>query len=120
MTESVQAHSVAKVEEIPPGERKIVSIESREIGILNVDNTFYAFRNICPHAFAPICLGRVEGRVTSTGPPSIDYDTKPSVLMCPWHLWEFDLETGCSLVDPSLKLKKYKVEVSDGEVLVYV
>lgn len=115
----MQAHKVARVDEVPPGTRKIVSVGSKEIGIFNVNDTFHAILNICPHAFAPICNGRIEGRVTSNGPHDLQYDATPTLLMCPWHLWEFDLETGGCLVDRKMKLKKYPVEVRGGDIFIY-
>ena len=54
-------HVVATVDEIPPGERKIVELEGRSLGIFNIDGDFYAVRNICPHQGAPLCEGRLTG-----------------------------------------------------------
>ena len=42
-------HVVARVEEIPPGGRKIIRVEGREVGLFNLDGTFYALKNACPH-----------------------------------------------------------------------
>ena len=116
----MQPHKIASVSDIPPGERKIVVVDGKQIGVFRIDDEFYAFRNICPHAFAPVCRGRLEGCVTSDGPHHIEYDKKTTILMCPWHLWEFDIKTGRSLVDPKLRLKRYDVYVKDGEVFVIV
>ena len=51
--------AVARVSEIPPGQRKIVvPFRGRAgIGIFNVGGTFYAVRNICPHKNGPLCTG---------------------------------------------------------------
>ena len=50
-------HVVATVDEIPPGERKIVEIGGRSLGIFNIKGEFYALRNICPHQGGPLCEG---------------------------------------------------------------
>ena len=42
-------HIIGTVDEIPPGERKLVTIEGREIGVFNIRGEFYALRNRCPH-----------------------------------------------------------------------
>lgn len=52
---------VGRVDELPPGSRKIVMAGGRSIGVFNVKGTYYALRNTCPHQFAPLCLGRVTG-----------------------------------------------------------
>ena len=54
-------HIVARVEEIPPGGRKIVRLEGREVGVLNLGGSFYALKNSCPHQAARVCLCRVVG-----------------------------------------------------------
>ena len=48
-------HVVASVDEIAPGTCKIVSVAGREIGVFNVDRTFYALINRCPHEGAALC-----------------------------------------------------------------
>lgn len=42
------------------------------------------------------------------------------VLRCPWHGWEFDLESGRCLDDDSLRAAVYPVEVADGVVRIEV
>ena len=48
-------HAVGSVGEIAPGERKIVEVEGRSIGVFNVRGTYVAVLNVCPHALAPVC-----------------------------------------------------------------
>ena len=55
------------VADLPPGQRKIVTVDGRSIGVFNVHGRYYALRNLCPHRRAPLCLGRVRGLVTSDG-----------------------------------------------------
>jgi len=40
------------VEDIPPGGRKVVRLEGREVGVFNLDGEFYALKNSCPHQAA--------------------------------------------------------------------
>ncbi|HEY2440280.1 MAG TPA: Rieske 2Fe-2S domain-containing protein, partial [Solirubrobacteraceae bacterium] len=48
---------VARADEIAPGERKIVQIGSRSIGVFNVAGEYFALRNRCPHQGGPLCQG---------------------------------------------------------------
>jgi 3-phenylpropionate/trans-cinnamate dioxygenase ferredoxin subunit len=42
------------------------------------------------------------------------------VLRCPWHGWEFDLDTGRSLMTPTrVGIRTYPVSVRDGTVMVH-
>jgi nitrite reductase/ring-hydroxylating ferredoxin subunit len=120
---------VARVDELPPGERRIVvPFRGRAgIGVFNVGGQLHALRNICPHKSGPLCAGRVVGRVVAAAPPSgrpLD-DAQHAIvgdgelLRCPWHLWEFEIATGRCVADASLRVKTYPVVVEDGWVVVY-
>jgi 3-phenylpropionate/trans-cinnamate dioxygenase ferredoxin subunit len=44
-----------------------------------------------------------------------------AILRCPWHGWEFSLDTGRSIFDPdNVRVKAYAVAVVDGAVIVEV
>jgi 3-phenylpropionate/trans-cinnamate dioxygenase ferredoxin subunit len=105
-------HVVAEVEEIPPGERKIVEIGGRSIGVFNVAGEFYALRNTCPHQGGPLCQGRLTGFVMARVPGEYTYTRKGEILRCPWHGWEFDVKTGQSWFDPmQTRVRAYPVTV---------
>jgi nitrite reductase (NADH) small subunit len=117
---------VGRVEEIPPGGRKlVVPFRGRAgIGVFNIDGAFYALRNLCPHKSGPLCTGFISGRMIADLPPTtaneggLRYEDEGRVIRCPWHLWEFDIPTGACLVDPSVRVKTYPVVVRDGEIIV--
>jgi 3-phenylpropionate/trans-cinnamate dioxygenase ferredoxin subunit len=101
---------VASVDEIPPGERKIVEIAGRSIGVFNVHGEFYALRNRCPHQGGPLCTGPVGGFVSSSGPGEYHLTRHGEILRCPWHGWEFDIRTGQSWFDPTrVRVRSYDV-----------
>ena len=103
---------VSRVGEIPPGERKIVEVEGRSIGVFNVGGRFYALRNRCPHQGGPLCEGRLSGLVLSPRPGEYECDREGEILRCPWHGWEFDITTGQSWFDPSqVRVRTYPVTV---------
>jgi nitrite reductase/ring-hydroxylating ferredoxin subunit len=106
-------HPVARSDEIPPGGRKIVSVGRVEIGLFNVGGEIRAYRNACPHAGAPVCLGRVSGTSLPSQVYEYVYGREGRVLRCPWHGWEFDLLTGEHLVDPETRLKAVAVEAEN-------
>jgi nitrite reductase (NADH) small subunit len=107
-------HVVAEVADIPPGERLIVTLDGRSIGVFNVSGRFYAVRNRCPHQGGPLCLGALVGLATAERPGAISYTREGEILRCPWHGWEFDLATGRSVFDPTrTRVKSYPVEVEE-------
>jgi 3-phenylpropionate/trans-cinnamate dioxygenase ferredoxin subunit len=109
---------VATVDEIPPGERKIVQVGGRSIGIFNAGGEFFALRNQCPHEGGPLCEGYLSGFVTSKTPGEYQYSRKGEILRCPWHAWEFDIRTGQSWFDPAkTRVRRYEVHVAPGSAL---
>ncbi len=105
-------HPVAKISDLPPGARRLVQVGNYEIGLFNVGGELRAYRNICPHAGAPVCVGRISGTTLPSRVYEYDYGHEECILRCPWHGWEFDLRTGEHLVDPATRLKKIAVEVA--------
>ena len=116
---------VAKVWEIPTGERKIVvPFRGRAgIGVFNVNGSFYAVRNICPHKHGPLCTGELSGWVATEAPPSVQsadiaVDGLGEILRCPWHQWPFDIATGKCRTDPTMRVKTYPVKIDGDDIVV--
>ena len=78
----------------------------------------HGVRNRCPHSGAPLCRGRVRDR--EAGEPGAYALAGERVLRCPWHGWEFDLESGRCLDDAAMRAAVYPVEIADGAVRVLV
>ncbi|MBH0192268.1 MAG: Rieske 2Fe-2S domain-containing protein [Nitrospira sp.] len=71
-------HKVAQLDELSPGQSKIVTVNARAIALFNVGGTFYAIHNSCPHEGGPLIEGRLKG----------------FVVACPWHDLAFDIRNG--------------------------
>ena len=105
-------HVVGRISELPPGERKIVEVEGRSIGVFNVHGQFYALRNRCPHQAAPLCLGAIKGMPLPGKLGEYIWAREGEILRCPWHGWEFDITTGRSIFNPHrTRVKTYEVTV---------
>lgn len=117
---SKNKHFAGTVKELKEQGRMIVQVKKLEVGIFNVSNHYYAWVNVCPHAAAPIC----EGVICGTRLPSLVYDYKygkeQEVIRCPWHGWEFDLQTGKHLAEEKVKLREVEVEVEGDEIFLYI
>jgi len=109
---ATERHVVCRVEELPPGERKIVDVAGRSIGVFNVKGTYYALRNRCPHHGAPLCRGILKDLVLGPAPYHYQVDREGEVLQCPWHGWEFDVTNGRSVFNPHrIRVRRYDVTV---------
>jgi 3-phenylpropionate/trans-cinnamate dioxygenase ferredoxin subunit len=111
---------VGSVDELRREGCRVVTVHGRRIGVLSVDDEFFAVRNKCPHKGAPLCEGTVAGTFVPSGPHEYVYGMENRVLRCPWHGWEFDLTTGRSLFQPDdVKVKVYPVTVEGDEVILH-
>jgi nitrite reductase/ring-hydroxylating ferredoxin subunit len=109
---------VARLDEFPPDERRIVSVGGRSIGVFRVRDRFFAIRNRCPHQGGPLCEGRVFPRASASTPGEYALDADVPLLACPWHGWEYDLATGQSWIGAGEPhVRSYPVSVERGDVL---
>jgi len=106
-------------EEPDAGERLVIDVGGRKIGVVNVDGEFVAVANDCVHAGGPVGVGMLSGMVAAS-PDEWEYDWKREgeILACPWHGWEFDIFTGEHLSNQAYRLLTDDVRVSDGTVYV--
>ena len=107
---------VARASEIGPGERRMLEVKGHSIGLFNVHGKFIAVLNLCPHELAPVCRGRVGGTTLPSQPGEYRWGREGEILACPWHGWEFDLQTGKAIADSRVRLRRYPVSVVDGTV----
>jgi nitrite reductase/ring-hydroxylating ferredoxin subunit len=111
---------VDKLDEFLPGSRRILQVGKLSIGVLNVAGTYHALLNRCPHHGAPLCEGIVRGTMTDTAAHEYSYGRHNQFITCPWHGYEFALETGRPLLDINLRVPVFTVAVEDGDVVLYV
>jgi nitrite reductase/ring-hydroxylating ferredoxin subunit len=109
-------HIIGHVSELAPGERRVVEVDGRSIGVFNVQGQFYALRNRCPHQGAPLCLGAIKGMALPSKPGEYRWGREGEILRCPWHGWEFDITSGRSIFNPHrMRVRTYEVTVEPDE-----
>lgn len=108
-------HYVAPVDEVGPGERVLIDVRGREIGVFNLDGAYAAVANYCVHQGGPIAEGILTGGTLQADENlEVVYDESARCLHCPWHGWEFDVQTGEHTAPTRHRLPTYDVEVRDG------
>lgn len=113
-----QRWPVARASELPPGEHVLVEVKRHSIGLFNVNGSYVAALNMCPHELAPVCRGRVSGTTLPSAPGEYRWGREGEILTCPWHGWEFDLLNGRMLADNRVRLRLYPVTVEDDTVYI--
>lgn len=111
-------HEVGSLADVERDGRVVARIGGREIGVVRDPHSgaLHGVRNRCPHSGAPLCLGSVVER--ASGSPGRYALAGRPVLHCPWHGWEYDLESGRCLDDEQMRATVYPVRVDNGRVLV--
>lgn len=92
----------ASCAELWEGEKLAVTVSGRPLLLVHLNSVVYAYENRCAHLGVPMSVGRLEG------------DT----LVCPAHEWKYDAHNGHCLNPLGKKLKRFPVQVRDGEILV--
>src|SRR5262245_35515830 len=90
------------IADLPPGGGVPVEVGGKLIAVFNLGGSFYAIDNECPHKGASLADGAL-------------LETR---IVCPMHRWQFDLKTGQNPINPELRVRRYPVEVREGDVWV--
>jgi len=114
---------VGREDEFGEWDRKIIAQGDLEIGVFHVGGEFFAYENNCVHQGGPACQGKIIGRVqevlgkdqTSRG---LRFSETDIHIVCPWHGYEYNIKTGRHPGDKNVRLKSYKVRITDHEVYV--
>jgi nitrite reductase/ring-hydroxylating ferredoxin subunit len=118
-------HTVADANEIEEGGRILVQIEGKPIGIFNIDGEYHAYLSWCPHQSGPCAEGNITGTQEATFDSDtleteLEYVSEGEILNCPWHGWEFDLNSRECISTNTVSLPSFPVNIKDGKITVEV
>ena len=85
---------VARTSEIAAGSKQKITLESQEILLTNIDGSYYAINNKCPHMGGSLYDGNLES----------------DVIVCPRHGSAFNVKTGENVRDAKILFLKIKVK----------
>ncbi len=116
---------MARVGEIGDGDRRLVQAGRVVVGIFRIRERYYAYRNRCVHQGGPVCQGTILGKVQAVLARDRHviretFSDDEIHLVCPWHGYEYNIETGVCAADPTLRLTAYQVIERDGGIYVRV
>ncbi len=96
--------TVARTDQIPPGICRTVEVEGVFLAVCNVNGTYRAVDNTCPHAGGPLGESALDGEV----------------LECPWHGWRFNVRTGERPENHEIRVTCVEVRVLGTNVQVKI
>ena len=95
--------TVAPVDELSPGQHRVVDVDGAQIVVFNLDGEYYALEDLCTHDGGQLTGGTVEG----------------DQIVCPRHGARFSIRTGEALTAPAHEpTATFPVRVENGEVQV--
>src|SRR3954462_1260265 len=92
------------LDELPPGTVREVVIDNRTYALCNVDGCVFALSGDCPHRNGPLGHGALHGHI----------------LLCPWHLWRFDVRTGESDMGSDCRIATYPATVQARSIHIEI
>lgn len=115
---------VGAAADVPEGNGILVMLaDGREVGIFRVDGQVVAYENSCAHQGGPVCTGDILGKYLQILAPDKtvlreEFSATELHLVCPWHGWEYRLDTGECAVNPRYRLRRVPVAERDGLVFL--
>jgi 3-phenylpropionate/trans-cinnamate dioxygenase ferredoxin subunit len=98
-----QWQDVAAAADVAEDAPLAVKIGEREIGIYALNGSYYALEDVCPHAYALLSQGFVDGEE----------------IECPLHGAKFHIPSGRCTKEPADRdLARYEVRVEGGRLFV--
>jgi len=83
-------------------EAKEFTVGDKTICVANVNGTITAMDNVCLHRGGPLGQGMIE----------------EGKLVCPWHGWQYDPQTGQAVHSPAAKVAVYPLKMENEDVLI--
>lgn len=93
---------IGSTSDLPLGRAITRTVGERKIALCHTASGFYALDNTCPHRGGPLGEGDVIGEE----------------LVCPWHLWGFEVATGNCGGNPDLGVAPHELRVEGDRLLV--
>lgn len=98
---SKEYRKVADATELPRGKTLCVEVDGREILLCHTAEGIFAVDNLCTHAEARLCEGKLKGQR----------------ILCPLHGAAFDVRDGSVLSRPaSIPLATYRVRADEDGI----
>ena len=113
---------IGELKEFADGDYRVLRVDDFEFGVFRQGGRVVAYENYCPHDGGPVCQGKVIPRVEEELAPDKTSRglrfSKSRNVVCPWHGWEFDIETGRHCGDGRWRLRPVEIQVRDDRIYV--
>jgi len=91
---------VARASDLPLGRVKGIQVGERRIALYHTAKGFFASDGVCPHRGGPLAEGDIIG----------------DEIVCPWHLWGFNMQTGICDGNREISIVTHEVKIGRAHV----
>lgn len=95
---------VAHLMDLPPGSMKSIDLDGRPLALFHTASGIHATDGRCPHRGGPLAEGDLIGEQ----------------VVCPWHLWTFDVRSGQCVDFPDVCVAVHSTELRGDSIFVSV
>jgi nitrite reductase (NADH) small subunit len=92
----------ASINDVKPGRVMRLVLDGRVIALYHTQSGFFASDNTCPHRGGPLAEGDLIG----------------DEIICPWHLWGFDVASGICTGNPDISIVTHELKIEGDRILV--
>ena len=93
---------IGSVHDLPVRRAKTLVVDGRRIALYHTESGFFASDNTCPHRGGPLGEGDLIG----------------DEIICPWHLWGFEVATGMCTGNPRIRIATHEIRIEGDRLLV--
>lgn len=112
-------HDVCAAPELRPGTMVETLVGARTVVIARTHRGhLYAFGGHCLHQGAPLSRGRLMSGVEGGRAGEYNLAEERELVKCPWHGYEYDLESGAALFDGRRRLRVFPVREVAGRIVI--
>jgi nitrite reductase (NADH) small subunit len=113
------SHDVCAAADLQPGAMVETTIGGRPVVVARSRaGRVYALAGRCLHHGAPLAHGRLLAAVDGAAPGDYRLAGCQEILKCPWHGYEYDLESGAALFDGRRRLRRFTVHERGGRIVI--
>lgn len=89
---------------VPESQPVEIVADGRVFAVFKVDGTIHVLDGICAHAGGPLGKGSL----------------RKNIVTCPWHGWQFNIETGRHCLTERICQTTYPARIEAGSVIIDV
>jgi nitrite reductase/ring-hydroxylating ferredoxin subunit len=107
-----------ELDKVPVGQPVFAEACDTELAVFHLDepDRVVVLDNFCPHAGGNLAGGEV-GTAAPPGRPAAD---QVPVVVCPWHHWVFNIDTGICLHSEHAQVRVFDTQIKDGAIYVKI